>query len=74
MKIFNVAESLVSNLEPNNSKYFYKISDNLKDFFFFFNALPEELAIPSSNVNTVTKINKAMNDSNKNTLLGCGDH
>lgn len=36
MKIFNVVESLVSNLEPNNSKYFYKISDNLKDFFFFF--------------------------------------
>lgn len=73
MKIFNVAESLVSNLEPNNNEYFYKISESLKDFFFFYE-LPEELAIPSSNVNTVTKINKAMNDSNKNTLLGCGDH
>lgn len=35
MKIFNVAESLVSNLELNNSEYFYKISDNLKDYIFF---------------------------------------
>lgn len=67
MNIFNVLEILVSILEHNNGEYFYRISDILKDFFF--NELPEELTIPSSNVNIITKINRAMNDSNKNTLL-----
>lgn len=33
MEIFNVVESLLSTLEPNNSEYFYKIGDILKELF-----------------------------------------
>lgn len=38
---FDVVESLVSSLEPNNSEYFYKISDILKELVPFFYELPE---------------------------------